>query len=105
MPPGSIMMMKEQKSDMLLSFSTNKAASEASNKELIEIISGVNCARARNDYFERHLISQIEAAQRNQKTIRKRISHIKLLTPSKGEKYWILTTPEGKVGWVPTEEK
>ena len=75
------------KSDMLLSLSTNQAASEASNRELIEIRSRVNRARARNNDFERHIISQIEAAQRKEKTIRKRLSHIKLLTPSKGEKY------------------
>ena len=62
-------------------------------------------AKARNDDFERHIISQIDAALENKKTILKRISHIKLLTQSKGEKHWILTTPEGQVGWVPSENR
>ena len=93
------------KSDMLLAQSMTGAATAAANTELIEVRSRLQRAKARNDDFERHIISQIEAAQRNEKTIRKRLSHIKLLTPSKGEKYWILTTPEGQVGWVPTEDK
>ena len=40
----------------------------------------MKCAKARNDDFERHIISQIETATENKKTVLKRISHIKLLT-------------------------
>ena len=62
-------------------------------------------AKARNDDFERHIISQIDTATENKKIILKRISHIKLLTQSKGEKHWIITTPEGQLGWVPSENQ
>ena len=44
------------KSDILLSLSTTQAATEASNRELIEIRSRVNRALTRNEDFERHLI-------------------------------------------------
>ena len=63
------------KSDMLLSLSTNQAASEAANRELLEIRSRVQHASARNDDFEKHIISQIEAAQRNEKTQPHQTSH------------------------------
>ena len=51
------------KSDMLLALSTTGAASEAANRELIEVRSRIQRARARNNDFERHFIGQIEAAQ------------------------------------------
>ena len=69
---------------MLFALSTTGAASEAANRELIEVRSRIQRARARNNDFERHFIGQIEAAQENKKTILKRISHIKFLTQRKG---------------------
>ena len=65
---------ERSKADMLLTQSMTGAATPLSNAELIEVRSRLQCAKARNDDFERHIISQIETAQGNKKTILKRIS-------------------------------
>ena len=104
MPIGSPLMKRDpQETDYLL-----KAYQVHRHHNLMQLIEMKACmkrAKGQNEDFEKHIINQIETATENKKTILRRISHIKLLTQSKGEKHWIITTPEGQLGWVPSENQ
>ena len=91
--------------DRLLAQCMSGAATPQVNAELLEVRSKMDRAKARNADFERHINSQIETATENKRTIQRRISHIKLMTQSKGEKHWVITTPDGQLGWVPSENQ
>ena len=59
------------------------------------------CALARKHDF----VLTIQAIQQSCKTsedeLRQRIKNVQYLTPSKGEKHWLLSSAEGLLGWVP----
>ena len=66
-----------------------------------ESLAREDCALARKTDF----ILTIQTIQQNCKTnedeLKQRIKNVQYLTPSKGEKHWLLSHPEGLLGWVP----
>jgi len=89
----------------LFTQSVNGAPNAQVNAELLEVQNKIERASVRNADFERVVQSQIDTAVRNKQTIQKRISHIKYMAQSKGEKHWVITTPDGLNGWVPSENQ
>ena len=92
-------------SEKLLTQCMSGAPTPQANADLIETQSKIERAKVRNADFERHVNSQIDTARRNKETIQKRIGHIRFMAQSKGEKHWVITTPDGQQGWVPSENQ
>ena len=92
-------------SEKLLTQCMSGAPTPQANADLIETQSKIERAKVRNADFERHINSQIDTARRNKETIQKRIGHIRFMAQSKGEKHWVITTPDGQQGWVPSENQ
>ena len=56
--------------------------------------------KRREDFLEQFTTTK-ENAISNELIIQERIRHVKYMTPSKGEKHWLLSNQDGLLGWVP----
>ena len=59
------------------------------------------CALARKDDFVLYIQAVQQSCKLSETELRQRIKNVQYLTPSKGEKHWLLSSAEGLHGWVP----
>ena len=62
------------------------------------------CLLARRKDFLQVLEDAKENCEKNEEQLQTKIRNISYLTPSKGEKHWVITRSEGQLGWIPHEE-
>ena len=66
-----------------------------------ESLAREDCTLARKTDFILTIQTIQQNCQTNEDELKQRIKNVQYLTPSKGEKHWLLSHPEGLLGWVP----
>ena len=62
---------------------------------------GIQAIKRREQDFKASFEQSKGNARLNEEATRRRIGHVKYLTPSKGEKHWLLSQQDTLLGWIP----